>query len=166
MIRIVTRAHLAALEQAVESAQDRIDEVQDAADAAASCHTRSVQRLSTTLAAARAAADGHQADAGIVRELLALTEGELADARATVAEQAEQIKALRADLDAACGTVVLLRYGRLVSAHPDVATAKRHAQSLGAAADGWCPPTEPVSESPWRVVSLSSFVVQDGGGAG
>ncbi|MFF0622956.1 hypothetical protein [Streptomyces sp. NPDC004296] len=167
MIRIVSRAHLAALEQVIKSAHAHIEEVQDTAAEAASCHTRSVQRLSTALAAARAAADGHQADAGIARELLEHAEGQLADTQATVAAQAEQIKALQADLAAMAGAVVLLRYGQLDSVHPDEATAQDYARSLGCPAVGWGPASGPASEVPWRVSSLSRFVVQhevaDGG---
>ncbi|MFB6535568.1 hypothetical protein ACFCY8_33725 [Streptomyces noursei] len=167
MIRIVSRAHLAALEQVIKSAHAHIEDVQDTAAEAASCHTHSVQRLSVALAAARAEADRHQADAGIVRELLEHTEDQLAAERATVAEQAEQIKALRADLAVMAGAVVLLRYGRLDSVHPDEATAKDYARSLGCPAVGWGPASGPASEVPWRVSSLLRFVVQhavaDGG---
>ncbi|PJN37953.1 hypothetical protein CG747_26045 [Streptomyces sp. CB02959] len=167
MIRIVTRSRLAALEWAVESAQNRVDEVQGAADAAASCHTRSVQRLSTALATARAAADGHQADAEIVRDLLKRAEAELVDTQATVAEQAEQTKALQGELDRITGAVVLLNYGRLVSIHPTNEAARRHAESLGCPGDGWRPGSGgPASEVAWRISALSTFAVQDGGGAG
>ncbi|TSB07571.1 hypothetical protein FNJ62_31105, partial [Streptomyces benahoarensis] len=85
MIRIVTRARLAALEAASESAHAHSTKVQAAADEAASCHVRSVQRLSTALAKARDDAADHQNDAEIVREILTDAEGELADARTTVA---------------------------------------------------------------------------------
>ncbi|MER6047565.1 hypothetical protein ABT168_08880 [Streptomyces sp. NPDC001793] len=167
MIRIVTRAHLAMLEQAIESAQARIKEVQGAADEAASCHTRSVQRLSTALATARAAANRHQADAETCREFLGLTKDQLAEAQATVAEQAEQIKTLQADLDAVSGTVVLLRFGRLDSVHPTDAAAQAHARSLGCPDSKWGPASsKPATEVPWRTAPLSNFVVPDGGGAG
>ncbi|WP_274914330.1 hypothetical protein [Streptomyces sp. WZ-12] len=161
MIRIVTRARLAALEQAAEGAQARTEEVQDAAAEAASCHTRSAQRLSVALAAARAAADEYQGDAEILRVGLAHMKAQLGTARAMVEEQAERIKTLRADLATMSCAVVLLRYGRLDSVHPDVAAAKRHARSLGAPADGWCPPTgKPASELSWRVCPLGNFVIQ------
>ncbi|TSB28281.1 hypothetical protein [Streptomyces benahoarensis] len=161
MIRIVTRAHLAALEAGIESAQASILEVQAAADDAASCHTRSAQRLSTALASSRAVAEEHQADAAIVRELLDHREAQLAEVRATVSEQAEQIKSLRADLDAAAGAVVLLSYGQLVSVHPDAAVAKQHAVSLGASTS-WRPVSDaPASEVRWRTARLSDFVVRD-----
>ncbi|WP_221938208.1 hypothetical protein, partial [Streptomyces benahoarensis] len=114
-------------------------------------------RLSTALAKARDDAADHQNDAEIVREILTDAEGELADARTTVAEQAEQIKKLRADLDAAVGAVVLLSYGQLVSVHPDRAAAQQHAASLSGPIS-WRPRGDaPASELQWCTAALSKF---------
>ncbi|MFD8325207.1 hypothetical protein [Streptomyces lydicus] len=167
MIRVVTRARLAALEQDADGARERAREVQGAADRAYAGHLRTVYDLTADVEAAERAAEAAHADTVMLRELLECTEALLAKARATVAEQAARIDAL-SDLDAMAEAVVLLHYGQLRSIHPGGAAAKRHAASFGADPDGWgtALSDRPASEVAWRISPLSNWAVADGGDAG
>ncbi|MCW7988251.1 hypothetical protein XF35_23995 [Streptomyces platensis subsp. clarensis] len=167
MIRIVTRTRLAALQQDADGARARAREIRGAADRAYAGHLRTVFDLTADAEAAEHAAEAARADTAIVREILERTEAQLADARATVAEQAARIVALSGDLDAIAGTVVLLHYGQLHSLHPDEAAAKRHAATFGVDPDGWgtVPSDRPAAESIWRISPLSKWAVAVGGGA-
>ncbi|WP_329394312.1 hypothetical protein OHA45_12195 [Streptomyces lydicus] len=167
MIRIITRTRLTAMQQDANGARERAREIQGAADRAYAGHLRTVYDLTADAEAAERAADAERADAEIARELLARTEAQLADARATVAKQAARIDALSGDLDAIAGAVVLLHYGQLHSLHRTARAAEIHAQSLGAAEGGWGPPSErPASEVAWRIQLLSSFAVPEAGETG
>lgn len=168
MIRIVTRARLAALEQGASQAHERAKKVQKTADRAYAGHLRTVYGLTTDVEAAERAAEAARADAAVIREILERTEAELAEARATVAEQAARIEVLTRDLDMVAGAVVLLHYGKLHSVHPGEAAAKRHAASFGIDPDGWgtVPSDQPATESAWRISPLSRWAVADCGDAG
>ncbi|WP_148588848.1 hypothetical protein [Streptomyces sp. WAC01526] len=167
MIRIVTRTRLAALEQVAERALERMRAVQASADSAYAGHLRTVYDLTADAEAAERAAEANRADAEIAREILERTETQLADARATVTEQAARIDALSGDQDAMAGAVVLLHYGQLHSLHRDEAAAKRHAASFGIDPDGWgtVPSDRPAAESVWRISPLSKWAVAVGGDA-
>ncbi|WP_327689307.1 hypothetical protein [Streptomyces tubercidicus] len=166
MIRIVTCARLAALQQDAEGARERAREIQGAADRAYAGHLRTVYDLTADAEAAESAAEADRADAEIVREILERTETQLANALATVTEQGARIDALSGDLDAMAEAVVLLHYGKLHSVHPDRPAAERHAASFGVGPGGWSPAgTRPVEESAWLISSLSKWAVADGGDA-
>ncbi|MFI7093420.1 hypothetical protein [Streptomyces lydicus] len=167
MIRIITRTRLTALQQDADGARERAREIQGAADRAYASHLRTVYDLTADVEAAERTAEAEQADAEVAREILERTETQLADARATVAEQAARIDALSGDLDSIAGAVVLLHYGQLHSLHRTARAAELHAQSLGAAEGGWGPPSaRPASEVAWRIQMLSSFAVPEAGGTG
>ncbi|GAA5615645.1 hypothetical protein CP981_17525 [Streptomyces platensis] len=168
MIRVITRTRLAALQEDVARYRERTREVQAAADASYAGHLRTAWILTTDAEAAERAAEANRADAQIAREILERTEAQLADARATVTEQAARIDALSGDLDAMAEAVVLLHYGQLHSLHRDEAAAKRHAASFGIDPDAWgtVPSDRPVVESVWRISPLSKWAVADGGDAG
>ncbi|GAA5615867.1 hypothetical protein CP981_21205 [Streptomyces platensis] len=168
MIRIITRTRLVTLQQEADQAHARSQEVQASADAAYARHVRTTWNLTADAEAAERKAEANRADAAIVREILERTEDQLADARATVTEQAARIDTLSGDLDAMARAVVLLHYGQLHSVHRDEAAAKRHAASFGIDPDGWgmAPSDRPVVESDWRISPLSKWAVADGGDAG
>lgn len=163
MIRIVTHTRLAALQQDADQARARAREVQASADAAYARHVRTAHDLTADAEAAERTAEANRADAEIAREILERTETQLADARATVTEQAARIDALSRDLDSIAGAVVLLHYGQLHSLHRDEAAAKQHAASFGIDPDGWgmVPSDRPAAESIWRISPLSKWAVGD-----
>ncbi|AZS71452.1 hypothetical protein DDE74_11260 [Streptomyces lydicus] len=167
MIRIVTRTRLVALQQDADGARERAREVQGAADRAYAGHLRTVYDLTADAEASERTAEAARADAAIVREILERTETQLANALATVTEQAARIDALSGDLDAMAEAVVLLHYGKLHSLHPDEKAAKQHAASFGVDPDGWgtVPSDRPAVESAWRISPLSRWAVAVGGDA-
>ncbi|MFF7703242.1 hypothetical protein [Streptomyces lydicus] len=155
MIRIVTRTRLAALQQDADGARERARGIQGAADRAYAGHLRTVYDLTADAEAAERAAEAERADAEIVREILECTEAQLADARATVAEQAARIEALSVPPSANASMVLLLYYGQPHSIHPDRSAAYAYAATLGAPSSGWVPVGErPVAELRWVCVSF------------
>ncbi|MEW9521257.1 hypothetical protein [Streptomyces tubercidicus] len=174
MIRIVSCARLAALQQDAEGARERAREIQGAADRAYAGHLRTVYKLTAEADAADGRAEEASArtqelrqDTQELRQDLDRATADLRGARATVAEQAARIDALSRDLDAMAGAVALLHYGQLHSLHPDEKAAKQHAATFGVAPDGWgsVPIDRPAAESAWRISPLSRWAVADGGDA-
>ncbi|MFE6691041.1 hypothetical protein ACFVFQ_31815 [Streptomyces sp. NPDC057743] len=167
MIRIVTQAHLAGLEQAIEAARMRARQAEEAADQGAACYVRSLCALTARTVSAEDAAEAARTEAVDLHVALESARAELKAAHEMAAEQAQQMKMLEAELDTICGAVVLLHYGRLVSVHPTPEAARRHAHSLGAPDSGWrLASSKPASEVEWRTAPLADFAVEDGGGAG
>lgn len=150
MIRIVTRTRLVALQQDADGARERAREIQGAADRAYAGHLRAVFDLTADAEAAERAAEADRADAEIVREILERTEAQLANARATVTEQAARIEALSAPTPADASMALLLYYGQPHSIHPDRSAAYAYAATLGAPSSGWVPVGErPAAELRW-----------------
>ncbi|MFF8899537.1 hypothetical protein ACF082_18945 [Streptomyces lydicus] len=153
MIRIVTCARLAAMQHDADGARERAREIQGAADRAYAGHLRTVYDLTADTEAAERAAEADQADAEIVREILERTEAQLADARATVAEQTARIDELSAPSSADASMALLLYYGKPHSIHPDRSAAYAYAATLGAPSSGWAPVGErPAAELQWVCV--------------
>ncbi|WP_329174683.1 hypothetical protein OG754_18405 [Streptomyces decoyicus] len=177
MIRIVTRARLAQLQQDVERARARTREVQEGADRAFAGHTRSTQRLTAQLETARRKAEVARADALDLQWALDNAKAQLAKAHDQAAEQAARIEAL-SETAADASMVLLLHYGEPHSIHPDKPAAYAYAATLGAPLNGWGPPDErPAARVTWRCVpfiydagrdhfrSVTAPAVQPSGGA-
>ncbi|MEU5545030.1 hypothetical protein AB0G85_21940 [Streptomyces sioyaensis] len=153
MIRIVTRARLAGLEQDVQRARARTQEIQDASDRAFAGHTRSAQRLTAQLKAARREAEVARADALDLQWALDNAKAKLTEAHEREAEQAARIEELSAPAPAGASMVLLLHYGKPHSIHPDEAAAHAYAATLGVPLSGWVPVGErAAAEAWWRCV--------------
>ncbi|SEC16776.1 hypothetical protein SAMN05428945_2212 [Streptomyces sp. 2224.1] len=162
MIRIVTHARLAALQQDADGARKRAREIQGAADRAYAGHLRTVYDLTADMEAAERAAEAARADAAIVRELLEHTETQLATARATVTEQTARIEELSAPPSADVPMALLLYYGKPHSIHPDRSAAYAYAATLGAPPSGWVPIGErPAAELRWVCMSFIYDAARD-----
>lgn len=161
MIRIVTRTRLARLQHDIDQARARTREVQEASDRAFSGHTRSAQRMTVQLKAARREAEGACADALDLQWALDNVKAQLAKAQGQVAEQADQIEALSKPT-ADASMVLLLHYGEPHSIHPDKAAAFAYVATPGGPSSDWVPVGErPAAELRWVCVPFIYDAARD-----
>ncbi|MFG2529258.1 hypothetical protein [Streptomyces sp. NPDC048516] len=162
MIRIVTRAQLAGLQQDIDQARARTREVQETADRAFAGHTRSAQRLTAQLKTARREAEVARADALDLQAALDNIKAQLAEAHDRAAEQAARTEALSAPAPADASMALLLYYGKPHSIHPDRSAAYAYAATLGAPLSGWVPVGErPAAELRWVCMSFIYDAARD-----